>query len=81
MILTYIDCDESNLDIANSLFSVKYKSRTMYEFLNSVCNWCTELGLVDRIKSGADYDTVYLTPLGIESTIYSALICELRKVG
>lgn len=56
----------SKLEIINGLFGVNYKSRTMYEFLNFACNWCTELGLVDKIKTGSKYDRILLTPLGIE---------------
>lgn len=64
--------DESRLSIANSLFGVSYKSRTMYEFLNFACNWCLELDLVQRVKTGTDYDQVLLTPLGIEvSNVFS----------
>lgn len=58
--------DESRLSIANSLFGVSYRSRTMYEFLNFACNWCLELDLVQRIKTNTDYDQVLLTPLGVE---------------
>jgi hypothetical protein len=71
--------DKSNLDIANGLFGVKYKSRTMYEFLNFACNWCTELGLVDRIKSGSDYDRVFLTPLGVEINNIFSLDLQIKK--
>ena len=71
--------DKLNLDIANGLFGVKYKSRTMYEFLNFVCNWCIELGLVDRIKSSLNYDRVYLTPLGIEINNIFSLDLQIKK--
>ena len=58
--------DKSKLELVNSLFGVNYKSRSMYEFLNFVCNWCIELGLVEKINSTAYYERIYLTPLGIE---------------
>jgi len=52
----------------------------MYEFLNFACNWCIELGLVERIKSASNYDRIYFTPLGIEvDNIFSVLIYKLKK--
>lgn len=60
------ELDESHLSIANSLFGVNYKSRTMYEFLNFACNWCLDLDLAQRIRTGTDYDQVSLTSLGVE---------------
>ena len=71
--------DESNLDIANGLFGVKYKSRTMYEFLNFACNWCIELGLVERIKTNSIYDRIFLTPLGIEINNIFSLDLQIKK--
>ena len=67
------------LDIVNGLFNVSYRSRTMYEFLNFACNWCMELGLVDRIKSNTNYDRIYLTPLGIEINNIFSLDLQLKK--
>jgi hypothetical protein len=57
---------QEKLDFVNGLFGVSYKSRTMFEFLNWNCNYCEELGLVERIKTGTKYDRVYLTPLGVK---------------
>ncbi len=71
--------DESKLDLVNGLFNVKYKSRTMYEFLNFACNWCMELGLVDRIKTNSSYDKVYLTPLGVEINNIFSLDLQIKK--
>ena len=71
--------EDYKLDLANGLFGVRYKSRTMYEFLSFACNWCMELGLVERIASGTDYDRVYLTPLGIEITNIFSLDLQLKK--
>ncbi len=73
------DFDRLYLDIVNGLFGVNYKSRTMYEFLNFGCNWCMELGLVDRIRSGSKYDRVYLTPLGIEINNIFSLDLQIKK--
>jgi hypothetical protein len=67
------------LEIANGLFRVNYKSRTMYEFLNFACNWCMELGLVDKIKSAGNYDRIYLTPLGIEINNIFSLDLQIKK--
>jgi len=71
--------DKSYLDIVNSLFGVKYKTRTMYEFLNFACNWCMEIGLVERIKSDFNYDRVFLTPLGIEINNIFSLDLQIKK--
>ncbi len=67
------------LDLANGLFNVKYRFRTMYEFLNFTCNWCIELGLVDKIKTTSNYDKVYLTPLGIEINNIFSLDLQLKR--
>lgn len=67
------------LNLASGLFGVKYKSRTMYEFLNFACNWCNELGLVERIQTGTKYDRIYLTPLGIEINNIFSLDLQLKK--
>jgi hypothetical protein len=71
--------EDYKLDLANGLFGVRYKSRTMYEFLSFASNWCVELGLVERIKSGTEYDRVYLTPLGIEINNIFSLDLQLKK--
>ena len=73
------DFDKHKLDLVNGLFNVTYRSRTMYEFLNFACNWCMELGLVDKIKSFSNYDRVYLTPLGIEINNIFSLDLQLKK--
>lgn len=57
---------QEKLDFVNSLFGVSYKRRTMFEFLNWNCNYCEELGLVEREKTGTKYDRVNLTPLGVK---------------
>ena len=67
------------LDLVNGLFNVNYLSRTMYEFLNFACNWCMELGLVDKIKTTTKYDKIYLTPLGIEINNIFSLDLQLKK--
>lgn len=71
--------EKHKLDLVNGLFSVNYLSRTMYEFLNFACNWCMELGLVDRIKTTTFYDKIYLTPLGIEINNILSLDLQLKK--
>jgi hypothetical protein len=38
-----------------------------------------ELGLVERITSGTEYDRVYLTPLGIEINNIFSLDLQLKK--
>ncbi|HMN26082.1 MAG TPA: hypothetical protein PKE38_16370 [Ignavibacteriaceae bacterium] len=73
------DFEELKLDLANGLFGLNYKSRTMFEFLNFACNWCMELGLVDRIKSTSSYDRIYLTPLGIEINNIFSLDLQIKK--
>jgi len=67
------------LEIARGLFNVSYKSRTMQEFLTWCCNYCTELGLVEKIKSTSDYDQVILTPLGVEINNIFSLDLTLKK--
>ena len=73
------DFEKHKLDLANSLFNVNYLSRTMYEFLNFACNWCMELGLVDKIRTTTNYDKIYLTPLGIEINNIFSLDLQLKK--
>ena len=73
------DFEKHKLDLVNGLFGVNYLSRTMYEFLNFACNWCIELGLVDRIKTESKYDKVYFTPLGIEINNIFSLDLQLKK--
>jgi hypothetical protein len=71
--------DESKLEVINGLFRVNYKSRTMYEFLNFACNWCIELGLVDKIRTGSKYDRIFLTPLGIEVNNIFSMDLQIKK--
>ena len=71
--------EKHKLDLANGLFKVTYRSRTMYEFLSFACNWCMELGLVDRIRTYTNYDRIYLTPLGIEINNIFSLDLQLKK--
>jgi len=71
--------EQHKLDLVNGLFNVNYRVRTMYEFLNFACNWCIELGLVDKIKTTSQYDKVFLTPLGIEINNIFSLDLQLKK--
>jgi hypothetical protein len=71
--------DKEKLDLINGLFGVSYKSRTMYEFLNFACNWCIELGLVERLRTNFRYDKIYLTPLGIEINNIFSYDLQLKK--
>ncbi len=71
--------EKHKLDLVNGLFNVSYLSRTMYEFLNFACNWCIELGLVDRIKSTSKYDKIYITPLGVEINNIFSIDLLLKK--
>jgi len=71
--------EQSKLELANGLFGVNYKSRTMYEFLAFACNWCIELGLVERIRTGSEYDRLYLTPLGIEINNIFSLDLQIKR--
>jgi hypothetical protein len=70
---------DSKLEVMNSLFGVNYKNRTMYEFLNFACNWCCELGLIDRIKNDTKYDRVFLTPLGVEVNNIFSMDLQIKK--
>lgn len=70
---------DSKLGVTNELFGVNYKNRTMYEFLNFACNWCIELGLVDKIKTGAKYDRIFLTPLGVEINNIFSMDLQIKK--
>jgi len=60
------DFAQERLDLVNGLFGVSYKKRTMFELLNFTYNFCSELELVERVKTGSRYDRIYLTPLGVE---------------
>jgi len=73
------DFAQEKLDLVNGLFGVSYKIRTMYELLNFICNFCMELGLVERVKSNGKYDRIYLTPLGIEVNNILSLDLQVKK--
>jgi hypothetical protein len=73
------DFAADKLEIINGLFGVSYKNRTMYEFLNFACNWCIELGLVDRIKTGTKYDRIFLTPLGVEINNIFSMDLQIKR--
>lgn len=71
--------EQAKLDLVNGLFGVNYRKRTMYEILNFTCNFCLELGLVERITSTTNYDKVYLTPLGIEVNNIFSFDLQIKK--
>jgi len=73
------DFAQEKLDLANSLFGVSYKKRTTYELLNFTYNFCAELELVERIRSRARYDRIYLTPLGVEVNNIFSLDLQAKK--
>ena len=73
------DFAQEKLDLVNGLFGVSYKKRTMYELLNFTYNFCSELELVERIKSGGRYDRIYLTPLGVEVNNIISLDLQAKK--
>jgi hypothetical protein len=71
--------EKDKIDIANGLFNVSYKGRTMFEFLNWCYNYCWELALVERIKSTSEYDQVFLTPLGVDVNNIFSIDLTLKK--
>ena len=73
------DFEQEKLDMVNGLFGVSYRKRTMYELLNFTYNFCAELQLVERIRSGGKYDRLYLTPLGIEVNNIFSLDLQAKK--
>lgn len=73
------DFAQDKLDLVNGLFGVSYKKRTMFELLNFTYNFCSELGLVERVKSGGRYDRIYLTPLGVEVNNIFSLELQTKK--
>lgn len=75
----YKEFESKKLELINGLFGVHYKHRTMYELLNFTCNFCVELGLIERIHSITKYDKLYLTPLGIEINNIFSLDLNLKK--
>lgn len=58
--------DKDKLEIARGLFKVHYNFLTMQQFLNWCSNYCEELGLIEKVKSTSNYDSIVLTPLGVE---------------
>ena len=73
------DFAQEKLDMVNGLFDVSYRKRTMYELLNFTYNFCAELELVERIKSGGKYDRLYLTPLGVEINNIFSLDLQTKR--
>jgi len=73
------DFAQEKLGLVNGLFGVSYKKRTMYELLNFTYNFCSELELVERVKSGGRYDRIYLTPLGVEVNNIFSLDLQAKK--
>ena len=71
--------EESKLEITRGLFKVSYNYRTMQQFLNWCCNYCEELGLVERVKSTVNSDRLILTPLGIDVNNIFSLDLTLKK--
>lgn len=71
--------EQSKQEIAKSLFKVSYKGRTLHEFLTWCSNYCIELGLVQKIKSTSEYDSIYLTPLGVEINNIISMDLTLKK--
>ena len=75
----YKDFAQEKLDLVNGLFGVSYKKRTMYELLNFTYNFCTELELVERIRTRGYYDRLFLTPLGVEVNNIFSLDLQAKK--
>jgi len=73
------DFDKDKLDLANGLFNVSYRGRTMQEFLTWCFNYCSELGLVEKIKSTSNYEQVFLTPLGVDVNNIFSIDLTLKK--
>ena len=73
------DFEQKKLELVNGLFGVNYRKRTMYEILNFTCNFCIELGLIERIASSTKYDKLYFTPLGIEVNNIFSLDLSQKK--
>lgn len=71
--------DQDKLEIARGLFKVSYTFRTMKEFLNWCCNYCVELGLIERIKSTTIYDSLILTPLGVDVNNIFSMDLTLKR--
>jgi len=73
------DFEPAKLEIARGLFKVNYSGRTMHEFLTWCTNYCTELGLIETVKSTTEYDQVFLTPLGVDVNNIFSLDLTLKK--
>ncbi len=71
--------DEDKLEITRGLFKVSYSYQTMQQFLNWCCNYCQELGLVERIVSTTNYDRLVLTPLGVDVNNIFSMDLMLKK--
>ena len=71
--------DNDKLEIARGLFKISYSHQTMQQFLNWCCNYCDELGLIERIKSTTEYDKLVLTPLGVEVNNIFSMDLSLKK--
>jgi hypothetical protein len=71
--------DQDKLEITRGLFKVSYSFKTMQQFLNWCCNYCEELGLVERIKSTTNYDRLILTPLGVDVNNIFSMDLMLKK--
>ena len=70
---------QEKLDMLNGLFGVSYKMRTMQELINFTYNFCAELELVERIRTGGDYDRLFLTPLGVEVSNIFGLDMQTKR--
>lgn len=71
--------DQDKLEISRGLFKVSYSCQTMQQFLNWCSNYCEELGLTERVRSTTNYDSVILTPLGVEVNNIFSMDLLLKK--
>ncbi|MBU2445103.1 MAG: hypothetical protein KJ666_05960, partial [Bacteroidetes bacterium] len=71
--------DQDKLEITRGLFKVSYSYQTMQQFLNWCCNYCEELGLIERIKSTTNYDRLIFTPLGVDVNNIFSMDLMLKK--
>jgi len=55
---------KSKLEFVNSFFKMNYREGVAADLLKFTCNHCTELDLVEKIKTIGFYDRVRLTSLG-----------------
>ncbi|MBU1017050.1 MAG: hypothetical protein ABIJ36_00650 [Patescibacteria group bacterium] len=56
--------DKQKLEFANSFLGTNYSQITLCNWLNFVCTHSEELGLIERIRTNAEYDRVILSSLG-----------------